>query len=91
MKDGTFTITNYGSVGLDFGTPVINYPEAAILGIGAIKKTPVVDDSGNIVVNDLLPLSISIDHRIIDGADAGRFMLYLKKLLEAPTSLLISY
>ncbi|WP_338968122.1 dihydrolipoamide acetyltransferase family protein [Spiroplasma endosymbiont of Lonchoptera lutea] len=91
MKDGTFTITNYGSVGLDFGTPVINYPEAAILGIGAIKKTPVVDDSGNIVVNDLLPLSISIDHRIIDGADAGRFMLHLKKLLEAPTSLLISY
>lgn len=90
MKSGTFTITNYGSLGLDFGTPIINYPQAAILGIGAIRKTPVVDENNNIVVNDLVPFSISIDHRIIDGADAGRFMAYLKKILESPTSLLIS-
>lgn len=89
LKGSTFTITNYGSVGLSFGTPVINYPESAILGIGAIKKVPVVNDAGEIVINSILPLSISIDHRIIDGADAGRFMLQIKQLLEAPTSLLL--
>lgn len=88
MKDGTFTITNYGSVGLKYGTPVINYPESAILGIGAIIDTPVVINN-SIRVAKVLPLSISIDHRIIDGADAGRFLQEVKYILEKPTLIFV--
>lgn len=90
LKGSTFTITNYGSVGLDFGTPVINFPESAILGIGVIRKKPIVNKAGQIVIADMLPLSISIDHRIIDGADAGRFMKRLKELLEAPLTIIMA-
>lgn len=88
MKNGTFTITNYGSVGLKYGTPVINYPESAILGIGAIVDTPVVINN-SIRVAKILPLSISIDHRIIDGADAGRFLKEVKYILEKPTLIFV--
>lgn len=88
MKNGTFTITNYGSVGLKYGTPVINYPESAILGIGAIVDTPVIINN-SIRVAKILPLSISIDHRIIDGADAGRFLKEVKNILEKPTLIFV--
>ncbi|MCK8061306.1 MULTISPECIES: dihydrolipoamide acetyltransferase family protein [unclassified Fusibacter] len=90
MKDGTFTITNYGAVGAKYGVPVIKYPEAAILGIGTIFKAPAVGPSGEVVIQDTLPISISFDHRIVDGADAGRFMQSLKRLLSDPDLLLIS-
>jgi len=80
MKDGTFTITNYGSIGGIFAVPVINYPQAAILGIGRLIKKPVVD--GDVIkVGNVLPLSLSVDHRIIDGGEVTRFlnqvMMYL--------------
>ncbi|WP_025725510.1 2-oxo acid dehydrogenase subunit E2 [Acholeplasma granularum] len=86
---GTFTITNFGSAGIAFGTPVINYPELAILGIGKIDKKPWV--VGNeIKIASTLPLSLAVDHRIIDGADGGRFLMRVKELLSNPTLLLLS-
>lgn len=89
VHGSTFTITNYGAFGSSFGVPVINYPEAAILGVGMIEKKPVVVDD-EIVIRHILPLSMSFDHRIIDGGDAGRFMTTLKSLLISPDLLLLS-
>lgn len=90
MEGGTFTITNYGAIGAMYGVPVIKHPEVAILGIGTIYKKPAVDASGAIVIQDTLPLSISFDHRVVDGADAGRFLQTLKRLLSNPDLLLLS-
>ncbi|MDY0276904.1 MAG: 2-oxo acid dehydrogenase subunit E2 [Acholeplasma sp.] len=88
IQNGTFTITNFGSVGVSYGTPVINYPEVGILGVGKISKKPVV--VGNeIKIGNVLPLSIAVDHRIIDGADAGRFLLRVKELLANPELMLL--
>lgn len=89
LHGSSFTLTNYGAFGSSFGVPVINYPDAAVLGIGAIIKKPVVIDD-EIVIRSMLPLSMSFDHRIIDGADAGRFMATLKNLLSTPQLLLLS-
>lgn len=89
FKDGTFTVTNYGSIGGTFGVPVINYPQAAILGIGRILKTPVVNEKDEIVVGQVLPLSMSVDHRIVDGAMAARFMASVIGYLKDPVSLLL--
>lgn len=89
LRGGTFSITNYGAVGSNYGVPVIKYPEAAIIGIGRITKKPVVID-GEIVIRDLVPISLSIDHRIVDGADAGRFLNKVKEFLQDPMLLLLS-
>lgn len=89
MQHGTFTISNYGSVGIEFATPVINYPEVAILGIGAIVKKPVLDQAGQVVAGSVIPLSLTIDHRVIDGADGARFLTVIINLLETPTKLLL--
>lgn len=88
LSGGTFTITNYGAVGASFGVPVIKHPEAGILGVGAIVKKPVVVDD-EIVIRSILPVSLSFDHRIIDGADAGRFVGEVKQLLANPDLLLL--
>jgi 2-oxoglutarate dehydrogenase E2 component (dihydrolipoamide succinyltransferase) len=82
----TFTLTNAGIYGEQFGTPVINMPESAILGIGGLFKEPAVitDDAGNdsIAIRHMIHLTLGFDHRIIDGADAGKFMAEVKKYLE---------
>jgi len=82
----TFTLTNSGVFGGEFGTPIINQPEAAILAIGELKKEAVVltDSEGNdtIAIRSMQHFCLGFDHRIIDGADAGRFMGELKKTLE---------
>ncbi|WP_117275101.1 2-oxo acid dehydrogenase subunit E2 [Mycoplasmopsis edwardii] len=83
MSNGSFTITNYGSIGALFGTPVINYPELAIAGVGAIVDRPVVKD-GQIVPGKVMNLTVSADHRWIDGATVGRFATRVKELLEKP-------
>lgn len=88
QQNGTFTITNFGSVGISHGTPVIYYPELAILGIGKISQKPVVKN-GKIEIAHVLPLSLAVDHRIIDGAEGGRFLLRIKELLENPTTLML--
>ena len=87
LSGGTFTITNYGSAGTLFDTPIINQPQAAILGTGALVKRPmVVSDPvlGDVIaVRDMMYLSLSYDHRLVDGADAARFLSVLKARLEA--------
>ncbi len=86
VSGGTFTITNPGIFGEQFGTPIINQPESAILGVGGLFKEPTVitDDSGSdsIAVRSIIRLTLGFDHRIVDGADAGKFMQEVKKYLE---------
>ncbi|WP_129360929.1 2-oxoglutarate dehydrogenase, E2 component, dihydrolipoamide succinyltransferase [Rothia uropygioeca] len=86
LSGGTFTITNIGSFGALFDTPIINQPQVAILGTGTIVKRPVVvtDADGNdtIAIRQMCYLSLTYDHRLVDGADAGRFLQTLKKRLE---------
>jgi pyruvate dehydrogenase E2 component (dihydrolipoamide acetyltransferase) len=88
LRGGTFTITNFGSLGGIFGTPIINYPEVAILGIGRIRETPVIKD-GAITKGTVLPLSLSADHRIVDGAEASRFLNTIMGFLKDPISIWI--
>jgi 2-oxoglutarate dehydrogenase E2 component (dihydrolipoamide succinyltransferase) len=82
----TFTLTNAGVFGGEYGMPIINQPEAAILAIGGLRKEPVVltDGEGNdtIAIRSMQQFCIGIDHRLIDGADAGKFMLDVQKTLE---------
>lgn len=89
LRGGTFTITNAGSLGGVFATPVINHPEVAILGVNAIRKRPVVVDD-QIVIRDMMFLSMSVDHRVVDGADAARFMNRLVYFLSDPTRLVFA-
>jgi len=84
ISGGTFTVTNVGTFGNIAGAPIINQPQVAILGTGAIKKRPVVvetDDGDFIAIKPMMMISLSYDHRIIDGALAGRFMARLSQLL----------
>ncbi|WP_348602573.1 2-oxo acid dehydrogenase subunit E2 [Mesomycoplasma hyopneumoniae] len=83
MQGGSFTITNYGSVGSLYGVPVINYPELAIAGVGAIIDSAEVKD-GQIVASKIMHLTVAADHRWIDGATIGRFAARVKELLEKP-------
>jgi pyruvate dehydrogenase E2 component (dihydrolipoamide acetyltransferase) len=87
LSGGTFTITNLGSVGALFDTPIINKPQVAILGPGAVVKRPVVIDDPNlgetIAVRYMVYLALTYDHRLVDGADAGRFLQEVKKRLES--------
>jgi pyruvate dehydrogenase E2 component (dihydrolipoamide acetyltransferase) len=87
LSGGTFTITNLGMHDIDGFTPVINLPEAAILGVGRITAKPVVRD-GEIVVRQMWTLSLVFDHRLVDGAPAARFFQYIKQLVEEPYLLL---
>ena len=89
MSGGSITISNVGSIGGGWFTPVINYPEVAILGVGKIAKEPYVDEDGNIQVGNMLKLSLSYDHRLIDGALAQNALNLLKKLLHDPDMLLM--
>ena len=86
VSGGTFTITNPGIFGEQFGTPVINQPETAILGVGGLFKEPTVvtdaDGNDSIAVRHIMRLTLGFDHRVIDGADAGKFMAEMKKTLE---------
>ncbi len=86
VASGTFTITNPGIFGEQFGTPIINQPESAILGVGGLFKEPAVvtaeDGTDSVAIRYFLHLTLGFDHRIIDGADAGKFMAEVKKYLE---------
>ena len=88
MRGGTFSITNFGAIGGEYATPIINYPETAILGLGAIKDRPwVVDDE--VVPRKVMTLSISVDHRVVDGAEAAQFVNTVKEYLASPELLLL--
>lgn len=88
MRSGTFTITNVGPLGGTAMLPTINYPQAAILGMGKVQDKPVVRD-GQIVIRKILPLTLAFDHRLADGADAARFVGELIKQLGDPNLLLL--
>jgi pyruvate dehydrogenase E2 component (dihydrolipoamide acetyltransferase) len=88
MKGSTFTITNYGHFGGTFATPVINYPDVAILGTGRISEKPWVHN-GQIVIRKVLPLSLTFDHRVTDGADASQFLTKVIGYIEDPDLLFI--
>ena len=88
LKGGTFTITNYGAVRGIYGTPIINYPEVAILGVGRIQEMPVARN-GKVIVRKILPLSLSFDHRVVDGAEAARFLSTVISRLEDPDLILL--
>ncbi|WP_033582802.1 dihydrolipoyllysine-residue acetyltransferase [Enterococcus faecium] len=89
MRNGTITISNIGSVGGGWFTPVINYPEVAILGVGTIAQQPIVNAEGEIVVGRVMKLSLSFDHRIVDGATAQQAMNNIKRLLADPELLMM--
>jgi pyruvate dehydrogenase E2 component (dihydrolipoamide acetyltransferase) len=85
LVGSTFTITSPGTLGGVLATPIINFPEVAILGVHKIAKRPAVAASGSeIVIRDLMNLSISVDHRVVDGLDAARFVAEIKAALETP-------
>ena len=89
MRGGTFTISNLGAIGGTYSTPVINVPEVAILLIGRSREMPVVKD-GEVKIRLMMPLSLSYDHRLVDGATAARFLNDVKGYLETPSRLLIA-
>ena len=88
MKGSTFTITNYGHFGGTFATPIINYPDVAILGTGKISEKPWVKDS-QIVIRKILPLSLTFDHRVTDGVDSARFLSKVIQYIEDAALLFI--
>ena len=89
LSGATFSISNLGMYGIDSFSAVINSPQAAILAVGALRKRPVVLDSGEIVARDTVQLALACDHRIVYGVDGAQFMARLRELLQAPLSLLV--
>lgn len=90
LRGGTFTISNLGAIGGTYSTPIINVPEVAILLVGRTRKLPVVMDDDSIAVRQMMPLSLSYDHRLVDGGTAARFLNDIIALLEAPSRLLLA-
>lgn len=87
MRGGTFTITNAGNIGGTLATPIINFPEVGILGVHRIVKRPGVVETpecDRIEVRQYMNLSISVDHRLVDGASAARFLVHMRRVLENP-------
>ena len=88
LAGGTFTVTNHGPLGGWIGTPIIKPPEVGILGVGAVADRAVVED-GQVVARPMMPLSLAVDHRVVDGDDQLAFATRLKALLADPVQLLI--
>lgn len=84
MSGGTITVSSMGMFDVDTFTPILNMPESAIIGLGKIRKEPVVDESGEIVVRDMMHISVAVDHAIIDGVPHARFMTKLTACLKDP-------
>jgi pyruvate dehydrogenase E2 component (dihydrolipoamide acetyltransferase) len=82
MSRGTITMTNLGHRGIHYFTPVLNAPQIAILGLGAIRPMPAVDNAGALVARPVLPLSLTVDHRAVDGDPAGHFLSSLRAEIE---------
>jgi pyruvate dehydrogenase E2 component (dihydrolipoamide acetyltransferase) len=85
----TFTISNLGMMGIDEFTAIINPPDACILAVGKTTPTPVVDEKGQIVVKNIMKLTLSCDHRVVDGAVGAQFLQTLKSYLENPITMLV--
>lgn len=89
LTGSTFTVSNFGALGLDEGVPVVNHPEAAILGVGAIRPRPHVVDADRLVVRPTAKLTCAFDHRVCDGAEAAAFLTSLGALVEDPDTILL--
>jgi len=87
LSGGTFTVSNLGMYGIESFSAVINPPQAAIMAVGALKKKPVVEESGRIVARDMMNIGLICDHRILYGADGAEFVARVRQLLEQPLSL----
>ncbi len=87
LSGGTFTVSNLGMFGIDSFSAVINPPQAALLAVGALKKKPIVEDSGRIVARDMMSVNLVCDHRILYGADGAQFLARVRELLEQPLAL----
>ncbi len=90
LRGGTFTISNLGAIGGTYSTPIVNIPEVAILLVGRTRKLPVVMDDDSIQPRQMMPLSLSYDHRLVDGGTAARFLNDVIAYLEAPSRLLLA-
>ena len=88
VSGSTFTLNNVGSFGGGSGTPIINHPEVAILAVGRIQDKAVVQQ-GTVIVRPMMPLALSFDHRLIDGAWSGAFLARFKELVENPQQLML--
>ena len=88
MAGGTFTLSNFGSFGGEWGTPILHPGQTGLLGIGAVVKQPVVDDRDRVVVGYRMPYSLTVDHRAVDGAVAGAFLKTLKEIIREPVGML---
>ena len=89
LQGGAFTITNLGNYGIDAFTPIINAPQSAILGVGAIRREAVVLDDDRIVPREMITFSLTFDHRVVDGAPAARFLQDVCRAVENPAVCLI--
>ena len=89
LRGGTFTISNYGAVGGIFATPMLHLPQVAILGVGRFMQKPVAHE-GAVALRTILPLSLTFDHRVLDGAAAQRFLNAVMAYLADPTRLLLT-
>ncbi len=89
MQGGVFTVTNLGAFGIETFTPILNPGETAILGLGEIRREPIVRDDGHVEPRYVLPLSLTFDHRVVDGAPAARFMGELRLAIENPSAWLL--
>jgi len=89
MKHGTFSITNYGGIAGLHSVPIINYPEVGILGIGRVREQPIVQQ-GKVVPGNVMPLSLSVDHRAVDGGEASKFLQIIVLQLQDPVGLCLS-
>ncbi|EDM76941.1 alpha keto acid dehydrogenase complex, E2 component, dihydrolipoamide acetyltransferase [Plesiocystis pacifica SIR-1] len=90
LTGSTFTITSLGTIGGVLATPILNYPEVGILGVHAIRKVPVVNDNDEIVIGHIMNLSVSLDHRVVDGFEGASFLQEVRRYLEDPTLLLLA-
>ena len=88
-KGSTFSVSNLGMFGIETFTPIVNQPDAAILGVCAVEDELVMDDEGNISKHQVMRLSFTYDHRLIDGAVAAKFVMALRDLLEKPMSIIL--
>lgn len=89
LTGGTFTVTNLGAYDIDTFTPILNYPETGILGVGRIVEKPAVY-KGNIQIRSMLSLSLTFNHQVIDGAQAAEFLKKVKKYIEKPYGILLT-
>ncbi len=90
LSGSTFTITSLGTIGGVLATPILNYPEVGILGVHAIRKVPVVTEDDQIGIGHIMNLSVSFDHRVVDGFEGASFLQEVRRYLEDPTMLLLA-